>query len=166
MNHIGDVPLKKMRCLYEVYCFGMKWRKNPNNDTMLLELVKRYSSDQWSESAQFSDITKAVELVRDSKITLLEWDMTEDIRGTLDPEVFKQIAKNAGYEIEEDARCGRNCVKIRNPSDTSYKPKAYNKVAETMQQGAVRDQGVSCKFDKLVSPSTNGLKDTIYTFFI
>lgn len=158
----ADVPLKKMRCLYEVYCFGMKWRKNPDNDTMLLEFVKRYSSDQWSESAQFSDITKAAELVRDSKVTLLEWDMTEDIRGTLDPEVFKQIAKNAGYEIEEDARCGRNCVKIRNPSDTSYKPKAYNKVAETMQQGAVRDQGVSCKFDKLVAPSTNGLKDKIY----
>jgi hypothetical protein len=25
----ADVPVIKMRCLYEVYCFGMKWRKNP-----------------------------------------------------------------------------------------------------------------------------------------
>ena len=51
-----------------------------------------------------------------------------------------------------------NCVKIRLPFDTSYKPKAYNKVAETMQQGAVRDQEVNSRFDKRVAHSTEGLK--------
>ena len=55
-----------------------------------------------------------------------------------------------------------NCVKIRRSFDTSYKPKAYNKVAETMQQRAVRDKEVSCKFDRRVAPSTKGLKGKIY----
>jgi len=158
----ADVPMTVMKCLYEVYCFGIKWRKKPKDNTMLTTLVELYKSEMWDTTVEFSNITGAAELVRDGRITLLEFDMTEDIRGTLDAECFKQIAKQAGFEIEKDSRCGRNCVKIRHSFDTSYKPKAYNKVAETMQQGAVRDQGVSCKFDKLVAPSTKGLKGKIY----
>ena len=158
----ADVPMTVMKCLYEVYCFGIKWRKKPNNNTMLTALVELYNLETWDTIVEFSNITGAAELVRDGRITLLEFDMTEDIRGTLDAECFKQIAKQAGFEIQKDSRCGRNCVKIRHPLDTSYKPKVYNKIVETMQQGAVRDQGVSCKYDKLVSPSTNGLKDKIY----
>jgi len=112
----ADVPMSVMKCLYEVYCFGIKWRKKPNSNTMLTMLVELYTSEMWDTTAEFSNITGAAELVRDGGITLLEIDMTEDIRGTLDAERYKQIAKQTGFDVVEDSRCGKNCVKIRQPS--------------------------------------------------
>ena len=159
---LADVPMTRMKWLFEVYCLGIKWKRQPKSKAEIQELLKMFSSEDWVSDVDFSNLTKAAELVRDGKFTMLELDMTEDIRGTLDAEDFTEVVVQQGFEIEENSRCGKNCVKYRDPSDTSYKPKVYNKVAETMQQGAVRDKGVSCKLDKLLEPSTANLKEKFY----
>ena len=156
---LADVPMARMKCFYEVYCLGIKWKRQPKRKDISTKLVEMHDSDTWDKTVELSDMIKAAELVRDGKFTILELDMTEDIRGTLDAEYFKKVAVQSGFEIEEDSRCGKNCVKYRDPFATNNKPKAYNKVTETMQQGALRDSGVSCKFDKLLEPSTTNLKE-------
>ena len=73
--------MTRMKRFFEVYCLGIKWKRQPKSKAEIQELVKMFSSEDWLSDVDLSNLTKAAELVRDGKFTMLELDMTEDIRG-------------------------------------------------------------------------------------
>ena len=168
----ANVPDKLMCFLHTVYRFGKVWDDRPTTfakeaETILwVEMISSFDLDA-------ADILKAVTLVKKQEFTIYEMDFTIDIAGTLDPEAFAWAAKKNGHKVVESSSCGRNCVKVTPGADIAtfislttvsrYQLKAYNKILETMQQGTVRSNGLPCcKFEKMVNPSTLGLKKITY----
>ena len=159
----ADVPMKKMQALYEVYRHGRLWYKKGIHHNYQ-QLLNTYE-ESWKHLApdvELSKIIASFEIVRDGKLIFYEFDLTDDVPGTLDPSDFKDRIEIAGFNVVKDCKCGKNCVKYKSEADRSIRPKAYNKIMETMQQGTVRDHGISDKFAKLLIPSTDGLKQKMY----
>ena len=159
----ADVPMKKMQALYEVYRHGRLWHKKGIHHNYQ-QLLNTYE-ESWKHLApdvELSKIIASFEIVRDGKLIFYEFDLTDDVPGTLDPSDFKDRIEIAGFNVVKDCKCGKNCVKYKSEADRSIRPKAYNKIMETMQQGTVRDHGISDKFAKLLIPSTDGLKQKMY----
>jgi len=162
----ANIPIKLMRFLLSVYRFGIKWDCRPTT------FANKAETPEWvniisSFELDAADILKAVTLVQRREFEIHNWDTTRDIAGTLDAQAFAEAAKQNGYEITLNSKCGKNCVKVRPGAgvDTlyNYQLKAYNKPLETMQQGTVRGNGLpACKFEKLLNPSTPGLKQITY----
>ena len=163
----ADVPIGKMQVVYEVYRQGRLCHKegNQHNESKLINRLSNAYEAKWKHLApdvELYNIIASFKIVRDGKLILYEFDLTDDVPGTLDPFDFKDRIESAGFKVVNDSKCGKNCVKYRSEEDGSYHPKAYNKIMETMQQGKVRDGGISDKFSKLVFPSTQKLKQKIY----
>ena len=164
----ADVPASVMQLLLSVYWFGTKW------DGCLMTLARVAKSSLWAEKLavlgrQYSDVIKAVEMVKSMELSIDEWDMTRDVPGTLDPFSYAAQLRSNGFDIIQNLRCGKNCVKGK-PADMEsesgqpkicFGVKGYNKLLESTQQGAVRSHGVDCKVDKIVNPSTQGLKRVV-----
>lgn len=160
----ADVSMARMQCLYDVYKFGRNRHNLSVGDCDLhIGFMQLYHDvlQPRVPDLKLVDLMVAVELVRDGKFRLYEWDLTMDVPGTLDPFLFEQLARRSGFDIVQNTKCGKNCVKFVQTT-LSHRSKVYNKVIETMQQATVRNHGVDCKVNKLLNPSTVGLKEKLY----
>jgi hypothetical protein len=156
----ADVPRERMSFALDVYRFALAW------DGKQASFYIKSTRDQWeARGVSLGSITRAAEIVQSGKLRIVEWDMTRDVPGTLDPVSYATALQNQGYTIIEESLCGKNCVKAQ--SGPQYQIKAYNKVLETMQQGSVRGCPIDDKVHKLLNPSTLGLtkvtEDESYT---
>ena len=103
------------------------------------------------------------------KIRWIDTDLAIDKSGTLHCRNYEVALMKAKIECKAHS-CGANMVKtvqlssrLGNGKKLPVQFKAYNKIAETMQQGNARDKEIMCKLRYLLNPSTKGLKDAVRT---
>ena len=99
------------------------------------------------------------------KLLFCDIDLTYDLPGTLNSIAFAQAVVTQGLEVDEASKCGINCVKTKQFKFGTVNAvfKAYNKLAETMQQGSARSNEIDCKTAYLLNPSTKHLQEVLRT---
>ena len=161
----ADVPLDTIDLFLRTYLFGLTWDKNLGSITIWAEteFVKPLLADlQISTGA----LVTFIEHVAEGRFRIIDFDLTKDVPGTLHSEDFKRAVTSAGHKLHAATTCGLSCVKYDVKGHDGVTMKDYNKIAETMQQGTPRKDDISCKFARLLTPSTVGLTtklcDTAY----
>ena len=152
----ADVPLETLDFMLQVYNFGLTWDKKLNSIGLWeeTEVVKNHQAMLGITSAA---LVETIHNIRHGRFRILEYDLSKDVPGTLHPEDFKRAVTSAGHTLKESTKCGLSCVKYDVKGHAHVTVRVYNKILETMQQGAARRNNIACKVSRLLTPSTVGL---------
>ena len=159
---LADAKLGFVQLVCEMIAYGEKHRHLESAPSDLYDFFRtRHQEDMEALFLQHSSLVKAFECAQ--KIYFGDIDLTLDVPGTLNCAAYVTAAKSMGLEINNASKCGRNCVKMLpfEESGLEIGLKAYNKVAETMQQGHARLSNIDCKLARMINPSTNHLKAVV-----
>jgi hypothetical protein len=155
----ADVMIEDIDFILQVYHFAKKvW---DGEDATLAEwlLDDRHRLHKERMEVEIEDIARAVRIAHNEDFHIVDTDLTIDTSGTLHAQDLIKALKRAGYTIIESTKCGLQCIKCIPPGHQGVIIKFYNKIIETVQQGAARKSNVDCKVSKLLSPSTAGLNE-------
>jgi hypothetical protein len=153
----ADVPCETLKFILMIYIFGLTWDK------------KLSSIETWAEQPSIKHHLERLDISVDTLVPtigdisnglfrIVEFDLTVDVPGTLHPEDFKSAVTSAGHKLLDSKTCGLSCIKYVPKELEGVSVRVYNKILETMQQGTARRDNIACKFARLLTPSTDGLK--------
>jgi hypothetical protein len=176
---LAGLPLVGIEFIHYVMAESIAWHSGPEglNFNKLQEFISRNlhffnGPSAFFQSNNVSDLkSRLVAMMTEAaKIGWCDTDLTIDFAGTLHGDRMKEnVMKSArGYAVENHS-CGHNMVRLK-PIQTQLADgtimwahvKAYNKWAETLEQGAARNQEIACKFPYAICPSTQRLKDKFW----
>jgi hypothetical protein len=154
----ADVPIKVIKFIIFVYNYAQAW------DDDLVAMAK-WATDKCKQHMDsfrmtYADLVAAVTMVQKKEVRIIELDLTIDLPGTFHAQEFTDTVKRAGHKVIDSTACGLQCIKFT-IGDDGVIYKVYNKVLETMQQGAARMSNWEDKFSYLLHPSTDGLQNKV-----
>lgn len=174
---LAGLPIDGIEFIHYVKAEADAWHSGPEglNFDKLQEFMHR-ESRFFNGSGAFLQLDNVSELqcrltamiTAAAKLDWCDTDLTIDIPGTLHSDNMNVNVEAVGLKVE-DHKCGHNMVRLKaiqvqleSGKTMVAHVKAYNKFAETLEQGAARNQDIACKCAYALCPSTNRLKDAFW----